>query len=437
MRGKRILIVAYYYFPCNNIASHRPVSWAKELKKSGFEPVVITRHWTGEERNWNEFASSNKGAMRNFYVDGIRIIYLPYKKYFFQKLFELPILRDFAVYRFVVSILAGLFGCFELDRDVNKNFYTYINSLLTAEKFDIIITTSGPVNCNKLAYKIKKGHKILWLADFRDLWDMNMLKSEKRTISAKDKIKYICHRLYIKKWIHQADVFLVCSEGFVDPLKSICPDKEIVIIKNGFERDLFKEIDESPSDKFTILCLGTLYKEQEKKIFAEGVRLFCQGKDMATIQLKFLGVEVNEAVTNEILTLFNREFLVTSPFVSRTEALREIKKCQILYYPVWKGYRGVYPGKIFEYLGAERNILITPGDGFMLDSLLETTQTGKYANTPEEVAIYLTEWYLQWRDTGHVVYKGRKEIIELYTREKQAEVLSDYLLGAGNSSSNK
>ena len=42
---QKVLIISYFFPPCNLTASQRVVSWAKYLHKSGYYPIIITRKW--------------------------------------------------------------------------------------------------------------------------------------------------------------------------------------------------------------------------------------------------------------------------------------------------------------------------------------------------------------------------------------------------------
>ena len=86
----------------------------------------------------------------------------------------------------------------------------------------------------------------------------------------------------------------------------------------------------------------------------------------------------------------------------------------------WKGWKGIYSGKIFEYLGAKKNILIAPNDGDVLEKLINYTNSGKLANTPQEMTAILSNWYSQWK-RHEIEYHGIDKRINEFTRESQAE----------------
>ena len=42
---KKVLVLSYFFPPCNLTASQRSLGWAKYLNKFGFYPIFITRNW--------------------------------------------------------------------------------------------------------------------------------------------------------------------------------------------------------------------------------------------------------------------------------------------------------------------------------------------------------------------------------------------------------
>ncbi|HNO01016.1 MAG TPA: hypothetical protein PKN06_12170, partial [Chitinophagaceae bacterium] len=119
--------------------------------------------------------------------------------------------------------------------------------------------------------------------------------------------------------------------------------------------------------------------------------------------------------------------LLTNPKL-RLEALSMTARSHVLYYIGWKGYRGIYSGKIFEYLGLQRNILLAPSDNDVNAALIDETKSGKVADTIEEMVAALSGWYQEWKHTGRLQYEGNTAAIKKYTREKQSEILAETIL---------
>jgi hypothetical protein len=75
---KNILIISYFFPPANFVASNRPQAFAANLKQHGLNPVVLTRHWTGNERNWSDMDQINKTAPEITEEESFTVIRVPY-----------------------------------------------------------------------------------------------------------------------------------------------------------------------------------------------------------------------------------------------------------------------------------------------------------------------------------------------------------------------
>lgn len=424
MSVKKILIIAHFFEPCNVIAAHRPKSWAKSLAQAGHEVTVLTRHWNGTENDWVAYLAEDKAPVREInHPDGYKIIYHPFKKSFFQRIYDHKLINSSKALRFLVELTANLFGKIDFDRDTYSNYFPFLNTYLTKHPTDVVLTTSGPYITIKLASVLKREHNFTWFADFRDVWNNDLLKVIPAEQLKRNRIRFLFHKKHIKKWLKRVDTILSCSEGFDPVFKEIAPNKPVVLIKNGYENHLFDGIETQEVDQFTILCLGTLYQEQEKQFFFEAVKGLIAARGTEKINIKFIGAKINEAVAQEITSQVDNQVLTLTGFVDRKSALQEIKNAHLLFYPVWKGYRGIYSGKIFEYLGSKRNIIILPKDHSVLDQLLKESGAGSSFDSIELGVEHLIAAYDAWETTGTVPYHGNDAVIASYTREHQAHIL--------------
>jgi len=434
MKHKKILIIAHFYEPCNVIASHRPKSWAKSLLNAGFEPVVVTRHWTGKEQQWDELLAENTSESVETVRDGVRVISLPFRKNGFHKLATSKLAKKLKVVRFGIEWLASALGRIEIDRDVNQNYFEPVKQLMQKETFALILVTCNPYNGAPLAARLSNASGVPWIADFRDLWDVSAQKTSDSSVSLADKIRFMFYNKTMFKALKTAHHIVVCSEAFVPFFEQHLSHIQTTLIKNGFESQLFDNYPDTSqsNDSFTILCAGTLYEQQDKQTFADGVKAFLLEEPDARLRIIFMGIKVNPAVCVEIESLFPPAILETTAFVDRTTALKALKNAHVLFYPVWKGYYGIYSGKLFEYLGAHKNILIAPNDNGTLEQLLIETNAGAFPSTALECKEQLLEWYTEWKNSGTLSYKGNEAAIGRYTREAQGELLVSLVTKALN-----
>ena len=178
---------------------------------------------------------------------------------------------------------------------------------------------------------------------------------------------------------------------------------------------------QNQKSNFEISIIGTLYPQQNIDIILDAIKLFLKTNE--NTKFNFIGTDVIDVVGKHIKKKLNHPNCIFSSRIPREKVLDIMKSTDILIYMGWKGYKGVYSSKIFEYLGAKRNILIAPSDEDVIENLLIETNAGEVANTPEEVCAYFERKYFEWESKGILDYHGIDEKIDFYSRENQASIL--------------
>ena len=181
-----------------------------------------------------------------------------------------------------------------------------------------------------------------------------------------------------------------------------------------------------PDDKFRITILGNIYITQDIDFVIAGFSMFLKSTQTDNIVIQFIGLGKDSEVAKRIKASIDIKHLLITDRLPRAEALEFLKTTSILYYPGWLGYKGVYSGKIFEYLGSKLPILIAPGDKDVLDQLLLKTEAGFSADTPEAMQKILLEWFSLWRSKIKIPIQSNDSINE-YTRKHQAHKLANII----------
>lgn len=317
-------------------------------------------------------------------------------------------------------------GRFSIEIDATSAYKKFLKDYLKENKFDAIVASGPPNNLIRLGYKLSKKHKIPFIADFRDLWDNDELKKDYKP-GFSQRLKNRITKAYLRKWINQAGIITTVSEPLVEKIKTITSNK-VVEIKNGYEEELFpyKTI-LPPADIFTISIIGTLYTKQDLSILLNGLKKFTDLVDITTIRLNFIGATAIESVSSDIAAILPEKCLFISDRVPRKDAIEYTLRSHVLLYAGWKTYKGIYSGKIFDYLGAHRNILLAPGDDDVLDRIIEQTHAGKIANSVDEFFVVLKNWHDEWIDLRTLAYNGNSQLIQQYTRKNQALIMASYI----------
>lgn len=416
--------MTYYFPPCTATAGYRPYSWATHFREHGIEPTVITRRWSSTKETRSSFADYEDGPIMKDRQPAYTAFSLPYLPTTMRKFGE-QWLRKPSVFRKIYYFFLTLTGELNIDMDGRAAFQAFLFHHLKDNKYDAIIVTVPPFNLVRLAARLSKKFTIPYFVDLRDLWNNNEMKKEFR-YSGTDKILYSLTKKHIGRWIANAEAVTVATPPMAKFIRGLHYKGKVAVLLNGYEKHLYNGNNrpEARTDKFVVSCIGTLYPEQNLKLFTSGFHLFLKQIPDAAIQLRFIGACFFPAVESFLKSQIPGSFLVVTDRVPREKAIQEAVQSHVLFYAGWKGYDGILTTKIFDYLAAKKNILIAPGDDSTMDDLITKTASGKIANTPEEVSVLLFEWYREWKVQGELSFSGDVKMIEKYSREKQTENFS-------------
>lgn len=403
----KLLLISYYAPPLNAIPAFRAYSLANELKVNN-EVHLVTRHWEGNENEWKEMYQSNSSTPKKVTNDNLTIHYLPYI-YSKSKYSWIP--------KLIRSPLLWIFGKYNIETDAHQ-FYQYISNLILNEqgnKFDFLYATSTPLNAISLVFKLSKKFNIRYLVDFRDLHN-HLILNKSKTNTFKNIFELYCLKSFLKRNLKNAFLVSTASYPITNFIKSLGIDVAITVL-NGYEKVIFDNLPKTSSKFFEITIIGTLYPLQNIDFLIEGFRLILEKFPEKNIKINFIGVDSIKKVATKIREKLDYPQVTITCKIDRIEALKIGKKSSVLFYSGWIGYKGVYSGKIFEYLGLKKNILIAPGDNDVIDTLIKETNSGKIANSGIEVFAILENWLEEWELKGWLEYKGTN--IAAYSRENQ------------------
>ena len=420
---KKILIISFAYPPSTLVASYRPLSWARGLSEGGFEPTVLTRHWNGSEKKSKEIEKSNLLSTSIDIKDGIRTIRLPYNNENYIAHLQKS---------FVKKIKNTILNVIDYSTSLNPyNFAeikNFLKSHLEEETYVYVIVTTPPMQYLKLGYWIQKNYKIPFWADFRDY--LYLFDTIANTLSKASNVEKFIKKIQVKqtrKYLSAATVLSSVSYPIMDDLKIKTPIKKVQIL-NGYNKEdfIFDNEVNPPIGMFTISLLGTIYEKQNINFMLEAFNLFIKDKK-EYVQINFVGTGSDEIIKKKILDNLSYKNLSITGWQPKNKATECLKYSHVLYYIGWENLKGIYSGKIFEYLGAKRNILVGPSDKDVVEKLINDTKSGKAVSSVKEMVLVLNNWYREWELNGFIDYKGDAEKIDFYTRRSQAKIVAQIL----------
>jgi len=119
---KKILIISYFFTPCNLTAANRVTGFAKHLNKFGIFPIIVTRNW-GLPINTPEDVLRTTGENSIHEVfDTHEVYYLPYKSSLRDRIFLSS--KNSIIKKYTSKLLTILSMIFEL---FSNRFIPYAN----------------------------------------------------------------------------------------------------------------------------------------------------------------------------------------------------------------------------------------------------------------------------------------------------------------------
>ena len=318
---KKVILIAFYFNQVNEIASKRLRALARYLPKFGWEPIVIVPDlgfipkenddlncriiFTEYEDMFSHF--SNKFNLSQSSNNGI-----DNENHVFNSDFEdenaKDKLRDSTSYSNplaskAVSIAGEVFAYPDGMKYWYESAFGEASKIIEEEEVGAIISSSWPITCHTIAKDLRDRYDIFWIADLRDLWNLNPYVSHSFIRN------YFERRLELKTF-ENADVLTTTTDLASKTLATLHPNNKIVTILSGYdEEDLkflgdgFGESDgeddlesSQKEDKLKFIYAGSLYGgKRDPTILFKAIRQLEDENrlDSSKLSLDFYGDSTN------------------------------------------------------------------------------------------------------------------------------------------------
>lgn len=424
---KKILIISYFYPPCNLTAAQRIKGWTDSLHKHGYYPIVVTRNWNVKSNSPKDQLKSIGSATIHEKNDTHEVYYLPYKASLRDRLFN-------SNNRFA-HLLSKVFTVFNLISEnytigsiPYKNMYHFSEQLLEEDK-DIkgVIVSANPFNQFHFGYLLNKKTGIPWLADYRDDWTTSEINSQEGIIN-----QFILklQEKSEKKWVQSASLVTSISQHYCNKIEALV-DVPTKVLLNGYSIDkaLIDHVNANPK-KFVITYNGSLYPTQDIETFAAAfLKCFDEYQDQIKIQINFPGLAFDPIQSNRVKNLFTavKNNVLITPRLPREEVLQMQADSDLLLMLSHNGLKGIPSSKLYEYIGLKKRVLLFPTDHDIIAETLEDTGVGIIANDQESVYHELKTLIENKLNESMKHLELNEEKIRFYSREQQTGKLAEYL----------
>lgn len=419
---KRVLIISYYFNNRKNIGAIRIRGLRKFLPKFGWNPYILTTESHSndvlnlEEKVFN--ARCETTCMKWKKLLGINEekslrehLSIPNQKNKKDGLdYFLRIWSEFFTYPCVMHNWHD--PAVELGKE-----------LMASGSFDAMISSSGPPTCNLIAKDLNEIYGIPWIADFRDLWTQNHYYEFSRFR------RFFERRLELKT-LSNANALTTVSKPLSEKLQQLHPEKRIFTIPNGFDPAQINP-GFSLAKKFTITYTGSLYqgRRDPELLFKAFSNIISKGlMDVNDLSVEFYGPKENWVEVDAERYGLSKLVKINGS-ISRDESIEKQRRSHMLLLLTWnnKEEKGVYTGKIFDYLAACRPILSTGASGGVVEELLKITGAGCHISSQEDIEKVITKAYYEYKSQNTVSYYGLTQEIDKFSQVEMARKFSEVL----------
>jgi glycosyltransferase involved in cell wall biosynthesis len=297
--------------------------------------------------------------------------------------------------------------------------------LCREERFDVVYSTSPPDSSHLAARRVVRAFGIPWVADFRDPWFNLRLREPPTPLH-----RALHERL--ERSVSRADLVLVTTEAHERMLGERYPGCRIERIPNGFDEEDFAREPGArpPAEPFTITHCGMLTLGRSTRPFLEGLAAFVRRVPDAARAMRVVFIGPRESANEEWVKRFDLGDCVRfeDNIPHRECVAREMRSHVLLLIKHDdERYRGLVPGKLFEYIGAKRPILaVAPeGEASRIVRDLRRGETPRI-DRPEEIAAAIETMYRRYLD-GTLESAYSVDGVPRYSRRAEAERLSGLL----------
>lgn len=372
---KRLLFITHHLPPRPGIASVRAGQIVRYLPDFGWDVTVLTASFAGHRYDGIQVFETPEVDLAN----RIKRVFGLGNRSIHSAFGTAPPMHGERKTAFQSAIEGG--GL--LARYGTNKFGWYMGGISTARRlmrtrgFDAVLSTSPPESAHVIASSL--AHTIPWVADFRDLWINN--SGIKRSFERK------LNDLLEPRFMRRARHLITVSEPLAADLRSRYT-KPVSCIPNAFDASEWARIPFGRRARCTIMHAGYLYdgRRNPTALFDATSSLLQEGAITAD-DLEILLFTPPQPWLSRLVADFGLENVVSILPPEQRESIMALERSSDLLWIILfdaEGDAGVLTGKLFEYLGARRPILVTGGPAkCAIDEVLLASGAGVRTQTKD------------------------------------------------------
>lgn len=418
---QQVLIISYFFPPCNLTAANRIGSWVKYLPESQIAPIVITRNWTGNEITEQDRLSKSGDTLRIVKNENSEIHYLPYIPTFRDKVFINSGKSKFFSYLSKILTLVQLIfqNLFVSAISYNNIYYHAKKVLQENSEIKSFIISGNPFEQFYFGYLLKKEFpNIKWIVDYRDDWTTNKLTER----SSLQKLINKYNQYFEKKWIAKADNLTSVSVEYCNRLTTL-HQKKCHLLMNGFNTEIYniKPVLKDNNDVFQFAYSGTIYPNQDFTLILNAISKIAETNPKIKFKIIFIGSKnhLPSSFTAKLSSynISNLEIELTNR-LKWAKNISYLKSSDVLLLSSYGNLKGIPSSKLFDYIACQTPILLAPSDNDIMQEIIEETETGYAVCTEKEIIKIISNIISQ-----EILFQPKLDEIEKYSSKKQTQNL--------------
>lgn len=431
---KRVLIISYAFPPLNVAGTFRPLRFVKYIKRFGWEVSVVTVRGRDDLSHDESLLSEVPPDASVYHAGEIDPFAFFRRKISNSKsailsqrtkqrmigilddIKPLVSIPDIQLYWVIPVILKGI-------------------TLMKNEPYDVILTTSPPPSTHLAGWFLSSFFDKPLVADFRDPWVDSFYFHTRNGALRKN----------VERWmeglvINRARFVLANTDRNWELFRKRYPQSSVrdkfVTLTNGFDKELIDSVKPKNFGRFTICHTGVMYSDLDPyyffQVLSRWLTMHNEGEDFRkSVQVLLLGTQDNKI--KQIVHDLNLDDCVhIYPRVGRLEALAYMKGADLLL--VNLGFKetisSTIPGKLYDYLGAEKPILgFLPAKG-SASEIVRKTNTGTVVSIHDDrLAVEVLDRYYECHRNKDIsnIYNPEKQLIERFEALSLTEQLAGIL----------
>lgn len=360
MSSKKVLIITYYWPPTGGAGVQRWLKFSKYFRQFNWEPIIYTPS--------NPDFPINDETLLKDVLPNLEILktqinepYDVYRKIMGKKKTDtvnqgfLSESKENKVLQKMMIWVRGNFFIPDARKFWIKPSVSYLSDYLKKHKIDAIISTGPPHSMHLIALGLKQQFNIPWIADFRDPWTQIDFYNQLQLTKWADRT----HKKLEKSVLKSANKVVTVSGHWAEDLKLLC-NRNIDVITNGFDAEDFTSTEDTNlMPGFLFHHIGALNKDRNPHTLWKVLGDLCKENNAfkRDLKLKFTG-KTDAAVFESLKDHGIFENAEKTDYMAHSEVIKLLLKSPVLLLPLndTPNILGIVPGKLFEYLAAQRPI---------------------------------------------------------------------------------